>query len=194
MQILGLGTHSFDSCDRHWTRVCFTMGPASTKSASSLPPVLCSQSSISAAAVLLSLLCPTISSRLWCPTPYTLLFWLASLNVKDTYSPDCGGTFLCRSVAYICSSSKYLTSALQGFAFESSWVDVHEFTSEGFRAKREFGWSHQQRKSHLCLENTGKHQICMMRWQSHRWGLAKGQNSDSADPFQTCSSWGPLPI
>lgn len=57
--------------------------------------------------------------------------------MRNVDSPDCGGTFPHRSVAYICNSSEYLTSVLQGFAFENSPVDVHGFTSEGFREQNE---------------------------------------------------------
>lgn len=110
----------------------FHNGPASTKSVSSLPPVLCSHVVLQHFFTMPN---NEQCSWLWCPTSYTLLFWLAILNMRNTYSPDCGGKFLCRRVAYICSTSEYLTSALQGFAFENSPVDVHGFTSEGFQSK-----------------------------------------------------------
>uniref|UniRef100_A0A8C3L8B3 Discs large MAGUK scaffold protein 2 n=1 Tax=Chrysolophus pictus TaxID=9089 RepID=A0A8C3L8B3_CHRPC len=113
---------------------CVSQWASSTKSASSLPPALCSQSSISATVICsISLLCPTIGSAHSSDAQH------CCVNMRNAYCPDCRHTFLCRCVAYICSSSEYLTSALQGFAFENSPVDVHGFTSQGFRTKREFG-------------------------------------------------------
>lgn len=134
----------FDSCDRHWTQVCFTAGTTGQptqnrrdpfhqryrdRTAVLLLPLYCAQQSTVLASLMSNIPCVAV--------------WLARVIAREMPTVLAVEVyFVCWSVACICSSSECLTLRLQGFIFDNGpdfWEQTKRQSFRNHRQKILFG-------------------------------------------------------